>query len=208
VQSFDPKTGVKTINTAAVPHIGQTTINCPADPGSRDWPATAYSPKTQLLYLPLNEFCSKTTPVPLDPGQSYTGGGRAVFDRTTVPNSDGNIGRVDAVRLADHNQAWSHRQRAPVTSSMLPTGGGVVFTGTLDRYFRAFDDTTGQVLWETRTNNSINGFAITYMANGKQYVAVATGNGSSMMRSLGTLAPEIGTPDGGSVLWVFALPDK
>ena len=51
-------------------------------------------------------------------------------------------------------------------------------------------------------------FPITYMANGKQYVAVATGNGSSEMRSLNTLTPEIGIPDGGSVLWVFALPDK
>ena len=40
------------------------------------------------------------------------------------------------------------------------------------------------------------------------YVAVATGNGSSEMRSLNTLTPEIGIPDGGSVLWVFALPDK
>ena len=35
-----------------------------------------------------------------------------------------------------------------------------------------------------------------------------TGNGSSQMRSLNTLTPEIGIPDGGSVLWVFALPDK
>ena len=91
---------------------------------------------------------------------------------------------------------------------MLPTGGGVVFTGALDRYFRAFDDTTGQLLWEARTNNAINGFPITFMANGKQYVAVATGNGSSQMRSLNTLTPEIGIPDGGSVLWVFALPDN
>ena len=91
---------------------------------------------------------------------------------------------------------------------MLPTGGGVVFTGALDRYFRAFDDTTGQLLWELRTNNSINGFPITYSVNGKQYVAVATGNGSSQMRSLNTLTPEISVPDGGSVLWVFALPDK
>ena len=208
VEGIDPKTGAKKISAAAVPHIGQTTVNCPADPGSRGWPATAYSPKTQLLYLPLNEFCSKTTPTPLDPGQAYTGGGRAIFDRTSVPNSDGNIGRVDAVKLADRSQAWTHRQRAPETSAMLPTGGGVVFTGTLDRYFRAFDDTTGQVLWETRTNNAINGFPITFMANGKQYVAVATGNGSSEMRSLNTLTPEIGIPDGGSVLWVFALPDK
>jgi len=208
VEAFDPKTGEKTIRVSTVPHIGQTTINCPADPGGRGWPATAYSPKTQMLYLPLNEFCSKTTPLPLDQGQAYTGGGRATFDRTAVPNSDGNIGRVDAIKLADRTPAWSHRQRSPETGAMLPTGGGVVFTGTWDRYLRAFDDTTGKVLWEVRTNNAVNGFPITYSVNGKQYVAVATGNGSSQMKALATLTPEIGTPDGGSVLWVFALPDN
>ena len=44
--------------------------------------------------------------------------------------------------------------------------------------------------------------------NGKQYVAVATGNGSGLVKSLGTLATEIRNPDGGSMLWVFALPEK
>jgi len=44
VAAIDPKTGEKTINVAAIPHIGQTTVNCPADPGGRGWPATAYSP--------------------------------------------------------------------------------------------------------------------------------------------------------------------
>ena len=79
VASIDPKTGEKTINPAAIPHIGKTTVNCPADPGGRGWPATAYSPKTGMLYLPLNEYCSNTTPTPLDPGQAYTGGGRAIY---------------------------------------------------------------------------------------------------------------------------------
>ena len=46
VASIDPKTGEKTINPAAIPHIGVTTVNCPADPGGRGWPATAYNPKT------------------------------------------------------------------------------------------------------------------------------------------------------------------
>ena len=84
VAAIDPKTGEKTINVAAIPHIGQTTLNCPADPGGRGWPATAYSPKTGMLYMPLNEYCSNTTPSPLDPGQAYTGGGRAVFARVPV----------------------------------------------------------------------------------------------------------------------------
>jgi alcohol dehydrogenase (cytochrome c) len=208
VAAIDPKTGEKTINVAAIPHIGQTTVNCPADPGGRGWPATAYNPRTGVLYMPLNEYCANTTPSPLDPGQAYTGGGRAVFARTKVPNSDGNIGRVDAIKLSDRSQVWSHRQRAPSTSAVLPTGGGLVFSGDIDRYFKAFDDATGKVLWQVRTNNMVNAFPITYSVNGKQYVAVATGSGSGLGRSLGTLVPDMKTPDGGSTLWVFALPER
>jgi len=159
-----------------------------------------------MLYLPLNEFCSNTTPTPLDAGQAYTGGGRAIFARTLVPGSDGNVGRVDAVKLTDRTQAWSQRIRAPATGAVLPTGGGLVFAGAWDRMFRAYDDTTGQVLWQVKTNNAINGFPVSYSVDGKQYVAIATGNGSSQAKSLATLTPEIGVPDGGSVLWVFALP--
>jgi alcohol dehydrogenase (cytochrome c) len=207
VASIDPKTGEKTINPAAIPHIGVTTVNCPADPGGRGWPATAYSPKTGTLYMPLNEYCSNTTPTPLDPGQAYTGGGRAIYARVTVPNSDGNIGRVDAIKLSDRSTLWTYRQRAPETAAVLPTGGGLVFSGSWDRWFRAFDDATGKVLWQTRLNNVINAFPISYSVNGKQYVAIAVGSGSSQSKALATLTPEIQNPDGGSVLWVFALPN-
>jgi alcohol dehydrogenase (cytochrome c) len=160
-----------------------------------------------MLYLPLTEFCSMTTPVPLDPGQRYTGGGRAVYRRVAVPNSDGNFGRIDAIKLSDRSTAWSKRQRAPETSAVLPTAGGLVFAGSWDRWFRAYDDTTGAILWSVRTNSAVNGFPISYAVNGKQYIAVATGTGSSQLRSLATLTPEIPNPDAGSVLWVFALPD-
>jgi alcohol dehydrogenase (cytochrome c) len=208
VSHIDPKTGEKTINQAAIPHIGQTTVNCPADPGGRGWPATAYNPKTETLFLPLNEFCSNTTPTPLDPGQAYTGGGRAIFSRTLVPHSDGNVGRIDAIKLSDRSNVWSFRERGPATGGVLPTAGGVVFEGGWDRIFRAFDDTTGKVLWQLRTNNAINGFPVAYSVNGREYVAVSVGNGSSHAKSLATLTPELTVPDGGSVLWVFALPDK
>ncbi|SDG69749.1 pyrroloquinoline quinone-dependent dehydrogenase [Pelagibacterium luteolum] len=206
ISAIDPETGDKTINEETIPMIGQTTFNCPADPGGRGWPATAYSPRTETLYLPLAEFCSNTTPQPLDPGQAYTGGGRATFARVEVPDSDGNIGRLDAINLADHSTAWSHRQRSPITSAVLPTGGGLVFAGDWNRYFYAFDDETGDVLWQIRTNNAVNSFPISYEADGKQYVAVAVGNGSSQARALATLTPEFVNPAAGSVLWVFTLP--
>jgi alcohol dehydrogenase (cytochrome c) len=113
---------------------------------------------------------------------------------------------TDAVRLADRAQVWSHESRAASSSAALPTAGGLVFAGSVDRWFRAFDDQTGKLLWQTRLNNVVNAFPISFSVGGKQYVAIAAGNGSSEVKSLNALTPEIRNPDGGSVLWVFALP--
>ena len=114
VASIDPETGEKTINPDVIPHIGQTTFNCPADPGGRAWQATSYSPKTETLYLPTVEFCSNTTPIPLDPGTVYTGGGQATFARVPTPDSDGKYGQVRAVDMTDQTDTWMYRQYAPV----------------------------------------------------------------------------------------------
>lgn len=208
VLSIDQETGEKEINPEVVPHIGETTFNCPADPGGRAWQATAYSPRTQALYLPTVEFCSNTTPNPLDPGMIYTGGGMATFDRVPVPDSDGNIGQVRAVNLTDQTEMWQYRQRAPVTSSTLPTAGGVVFVGTLDRKLLALDDETGEVLWTSPTlSNSLESFPITYEADGKQYVAITASFGSGLGR-LQSLTPEVRLPQNDPVaLYVFALPN-
>jgi alcohol dehydrogenase (cytochrome c) len=207
VLSIDPKTGKKTINQAVIPQLGKTTMNCPADPGGRGWPATAYSPLTQTLYLPLNEFCANATVRPLQPGQSAARAGSIAFLRHPVPNSDGNIGRLDAVRLNDHTTLWSDRQRAPMTSALLPTAGHLLFGGDLDRYFRAYDDTNGKVLWQTRLNNVVNSYPIAFRVDGKEYIAVVAGSGSTLPRSLNGLTPEIANPQAGSTLWVFALDD-
>jgi alcohol dehydrogenase (cytochrome c) len=208
VLSIDQETGEKQINPEAMPHIGQTTFNCPADPGGRAWQAISYSPRTQALYMPTVEFCSNTTPNPLDPGLIYTSGGLATFDRVPVPDSDGNIGQVRAISLTDHSQMWMYRQRPPVTSSTLPTGGGLVFVGTLDRKLLAFDDETGEILWSSgKLSNSLESFPITYMAGGKQYVAI-TANFASGLGRLQTLTPEVKLPPNNPItLYVFALPD-
>lgn len=207
VLSIDQKTGEKTINPEVIPHIGQTTFNCPADPGGRAWQATAYSPRTQTLYMPTVEFCSNTTPQPLDPGEIYVSGGRATFARVPTPESDGNIGQVRAIKLTDRSDTWMYRQHAPVTSSTLPTAGGVVFVGTLDRKFMAFDDETGAVLWTSGSlSNSLESFPISYSAGGKQYIAIVA-NWASGLGRLQSLTPEIKLPPNNpATLYVFALP--
>ncbi|HET7085508.1 MAG TPA: PQQ-binding-like beta-propeller repeat protein [Rhizomicrobium sp.] len=207
VLSIDQKTGRKTINQEVIPQVGKTTMNCPADPGGRGWPATAYSPLTGTLYLPLNEFCANATVRPLQPGQSAARAGGISFVRHPVPNSDGNIGRLDAIKLTDHAVLWSDRQRAPMTSAVLPTAGHLLFAGDLDRYFRAYDDTSGKVLWQARLNNVVNSYPIAFRVDGKEYIAVVAGSGSTLPRALGGMTPEIAGPQAGSALWVFALDD-
>ncbi len=208
VLSIDQETGEKTINPDVIPRIGETTYNCPADPGGRAWQATAYSPRTQALYMPTVEFCSNTTPQPLDPGEIYTSGGRATFDRVPTADSDGNIGQVRAINMTDRTDMWMYRQHPPITSSVLPTAGGVVFVGSLDRKFLALDDETGDVLWTSgKLTNALESFPVSYEANGKQYVAVVA-NWASGLGRLASLTPEIKLPsDNPHAVYVFALPD-
>ena len=81
-------------------------------------------------------------------------------------------------------ERWSYEPRALFLTSALTTAGGVVFAGDLDRYFRAFDVETGDILWESRLGHAAHGYPLTYAVDGKQYVAVPTGLGVAQPRDL------------------------
>jgi alcohol dehydrogenase (cytochrome c) len=80
--------------------------------------------------------------------------------------------------------------------------------GTNDRYFRAFDDKKGKLLWQQRTNSGVTGVPSSYEIDGVQYIAVQSGWGVDAQRKQELLDKAFGTktvvPQGG-VLWVFAL---
>ena len=82
-----------------------------------------------------------------------------------------------------------------------------MFSGSLDRWFRAQDDATGKTLWQMRLNDVPSNSPISYSANGKQYVAVVVGNGGAQAATFPVLVPEIqNPPDRGATLWVFEVP--
>ena len=205
VSKIDPKTGAKTINPAAIPRLDEPVTFCPHPGGGRGPGSTAYDPQTGVLYLPLQEHCTVMTAHPREPGENTAA---SSFVLKLKDGSDGNVGRLDALDMKTQTVAWSHRQRAPESSAALPTGGGLVFQGGLDRYFKAYDATTGEELWRTRLSDVPNAPPITFTANGKQYVAVATGSGSPFTRTWPNLVSDIRNPiNGGGALWVFELPD-
>jgi alcohol dehydrogenase (cytochrome c) len=207
VTAIDPKTGAKTINPAVYPGDGKAHMICPHPGGGRNWIPSAYNPDTKMLYTPMVESCMDLIPPgPGSPGNLTGAGNWYVRPR---PDSDGKLGRVEAANLSTKATAWTARQRAPQTTGMLATAGGVVFAGSLDRYIRGYDDTTGQMLWETRLSAVPSSCPIIYGVNGKEYLAVVVSNAGSQAGTWRQLVPDIINPaDEGSSLWVFALPDK
>jgi alcohol dehydrogenase (cytochrome c) len=207
VTAIDPETGDKTIDRRTIPGDGETKFICPHAGGGKGWTPSSYNPNTKVLFVPLAESCMNYTPVP-DGERGFLSTGVRL---TLVPprNSDGKYGRLEAINLETRKSIWVDRQRAPLTTGTLATAGGLVFAGSMDRVFAAYDDATGKKLWSTRLNDVPNSNAITYTVNGKQYVAVVVGNGGAYATMFASLVPEIlNPPDRSAAIWVFEVPDS
>ncbi len=207
VAAIDPKTGKKVINPKFEPAANKTDFICPDANGARNWPATSYDPGTHILYVPLAESCMDYTWVPRDPAQTTAGGLDIRYNLRLRPASDGKMGRMDAVNLETKKVVWMDRQRAPLASAMLATAGGLLFSGSQNRQFTAYDAATGKALWEVGLNATPSSYPVTYAVDGKQCVAVVSGGGGPLDASGSSLAPEFDNPAGGTTLWIFKLPD-
>lgn len=207
VTAIDPKTGTKQINTKLIPGDGETKMVCPHAGGGRSWLPTSYNPFTKMLFIPIVEACMDLQPVAAGGRGSLSTGVR--WTLRPPPNSDGKYGRVEAINLETRKVAWVRRQRAPQTTGVLATAGGVVFAGAMDRSFSAYDDATGAELFRTRLNDVGISAPISYLANGKQYVAMTVGNGGAQAVAFQLLVPDMpNPPDRTATLWVFEVPGK
>jgi alcohol dehydrogenase (cytochrome c) len=206
VTAVDPVTGEKTVNPAIEPEAGKSKLMCPNSIGARNWMATALNPQTHVLYVPILENCADYTYAPRDSAQTAKGGLDIRFTSRPPEHYDGNFGRVAALDLQTRKILWTHRQRIPLASAALATAGGLVFIGDADRYFAAYDESTGKVLWRTRLDAPAESFPVTFAANGHQYVAVVVGSGSPMGAASRAFVPEVTAPAAAVTLIVFELP--
>ena len=207
VTAIDPRTGDKTVNPAVQPQAGKPELLCPAAFGARNWPATALNPDTGVLFVPITESCTDYTYAPRTPQETADGGADMRFAPRVPPGTDGKYGRLVALDLNQRAVRWMHRQRMPIAGSALATGGGLLFNGDLDRFFYAYDQQTGAVLWSTRLNAAPESSPITYRVGGRQYVAVVAGGGSAYGAGGRGLVPELASPAAGVTLFVFELPE-
>ncbi len=162
------------------------------------WP-TAYHPRLNSLYVPYVDNCLDMTAGSVD--------GKVRDRRVGIPRPGATVDSwagLARINMTTGEIQYLHKQRAPGQGAVLATAGDVIFWGDLDQKFRAFDAHSGKILWEQALGGMIQNSTITYAVNGKQYVAVLTGEGL-ITGGLLTQA-EIKPNRGYNSLSVFALP--
>ncbi len=197
---FDLRNGHPIVDVAKTTHIGRWTYDiCPTDIGVKDFEPAAYSPRTHLFYVPVQNICMdyKGRQVSYIAGTPYWG---ADMKRHVGPG--GNYGEFKAFDPVTGRTAWDIKEPFLVYSGILVTAGDVAFYGTVDGWFRAVDARSGRVLWQFKCGSGIISNPMTYIGpDGHQYVAVVDGVGGAAR----VTADMPGFPPQGGTLYVFAL---
>jgi len=162
----------------------------PGANGGVEWSPMAVDPRTHLafaanLHQPMTYQYEEA---------AYPGGKLWLGGAFKVIPSEEQWGQLVAVNLDTGRIAWKHKTPQPLIGGVLATAGGLVFNGEANGWFKAFDSRTGQELWKFNCGAGVNAPAVSYMVNGKQYVAVAAGGNN-----------QIDAKRGNSV-FVFSLP--
>ncbi|HEV8150234.1 MAG TPA: PQQ-dependent dehydrogenase, methanol/ethanol family [Gemmatimonadales bacterium] len=212
-QAVDATTGIPQRDphyaapAATVPPTDRPTVTtgiCPGSIGMKFLQPAAFSPQTNLFYVPLNNLCMevRTGPASYVAGQPYGG-----INIKMTAGPGGTRGRFIAWDAGAATIAWEIKEPLAVAGGVLATAGGLVFYGTLEGWLKAVDQKTGQELWKFKTPSGIVGNPIAFLGpDGKEYIAVLSGIGGWWgLGGNGAFADLARISNPGGVLMVFGL---
>jgi alcohol dehydrogenase (cytochrome c) len=155
------------------PTVAGTKV-CPSQDGATNWFSPSFNPTTGLYYVQTFEKCSiytKRDGGDWEAGKSYLGGSQ----RTAPDPVPQRV--LKAINIQTGAIAWELPQPGPAVSwgGTLSTATGLVIFGEEGGALMAADAVTGKPLWSFPANASWKASPMTYMFDGKQYVAVAAG---------------------------------
>jgi alcohol dehydrogenase (cytochrome c) len=199
IKNIDEKGIVYMNEDVMVPKSNMTNTVCFFN--TRSYWAQGYSPTTNSLYVPFVDTCNEEKLG--DPGTRSSHGG-VVRDPAKLNEFSG----VSKINASTGKVEHIFKGPNPINSSMLLTAGDLLFFGDLGMKFHALDQVTGKVLWEDTLPGPAMNSTITYSVNGRQYVAILTGDGAL---STGVIAYQPAlkgqVPRGVNTIQVFALPE-
>ena len=190
---------------AAEGNKGEVVFSVPSFLGGKNWMPMAHSPETGLFYIPANEWGMDiwNEPVTYKKGAAYLGSGF-----TIKPLFEDYIGSLKAMDPDTGEVKWEYKNPGPLWAGVMTTAGGLVFTGTPEGEFIAFDADSGEKLWSFQTGSGIVGQPITWEQDGEQFVSVMSGWGGAVPLWGGEVAKQVSYLNQGGTLWTFKLPKQ
>jgi len=152
--------------------------------GAHNWHPMSYNPQTGLVYLPVQNIPLNIQPdnewtfnASL-PGRPHSNLGWNLGILAGAPSPENKpFGRLIAWDPLARKEAWRVELGSPWNGGTLTSAGNLVFQGTADGRFVAYDALSGEILWESQVGTGIVAAPVTYEIDGKQYVSVAAGWG-------------------------------
>lgn len=217
-KGLDPLTGRPIFRPQALWSLNGTAWDSTPGPfGAHNFMAMAYSPKTQLVYIPEHQIPTvyagekggfSVHPDSYNVGLDLRGTGLADTPKARkdyVDKLEGSIVAWDPIHM---EQAWKIQHKGPWNGGILATAGDLIFQGLADGHFHAYDATNGRDLFDFNAQSGIMANPITYRVHGKQYVAVEVGWGGSYPVQRGGTARTAGWTVNHSYVAAFALDGK
>jgi glucose dehydrogenase len=206
-KGVDPATG-RPIEIGDPRYTKTPAVIFPSSFGAHNWQPMAFSQKTGLVYIPAQEIpgaYGTDTKFEFDPGQWNTAVDTKLNSLPSDPKARAAMrnsmrGELIAWDPAAGKEIWRAEHKGPWNGGVLTTAGGLVFQGTADGHFDAYDAANGKLMWSTDTYTSTLAGPVTYTVDGEQYVAVGAGFGSVFYLVAGFAAPVHGNPDNGRIL--------
>lgn len=194
---IDQETG-RPVEVEAARYYGKAPyLQFPGPLGGHNWHPMSYNPQTGLVYIPAQETAwvygdrenYKHTPGTWNTGIDFTlavlPDDLATFKALKAMTK----GRLLAWDPVKQEEAWRFEHKGPWNGGLLSTAGGLVFQGTADAHFAAYDAKTGERKWKFFSQTGIGAAPVTYEIDGEQYVAVASGYGGSFVLGYGGVLP-------------------
>jgi alcohol dehydrogenase (cytochrome c) len=150
------------------------TYVCPGFQGGANWFSTSYNPATGLFYFNALERCNvfSITKGDWQAGRSFMGGAGRPAPGETFQKF------LRAIDIQTGEVKWEVPQVSRDTTAsggVISTAAGIVFYTDNSGAFVAADAATGKSLWQFQTNQVWKASPMTYMFDGKQYIAIAAG---------------------------------
>lgn len=194
---YDPSKSLQTYAMGAINRDGATATNCPDIRGGVNFYPTAYNPNTGIAYGAGMEGCStiETREVAAEdvlPGFIFLGG--------SYSNSDVMTGSISAINVKTGAEVTKLETPYPNNSGVLVTPD-LVWTGSLDGTFGAYDGETLEPVWSMNVGTAFRAPPMTYAVDGKQYVAITGGalGGNAVGHT------DLEMNQSANMVWVFAV---